>query len=657
MGRYGTMAEVEKKIWARFPDALIMGQELVQQNKAKGPACNGKAEYVLGKVLWTNGDYRLASEYLIKAGEHCLAAGESETAARSYLALGNVYYYQGYYDSAFRWFDASLGLFTSLGHKTGRIEVLHDLALMSHRKGDFASCIKYLFECERLKDESPEFVHYVGDFSGVNGYFVDTLYYREEIADELKNLDRFRAENNPTGVYQSHINLGIADKELGNHLQAARHFSTGCGIMSRVGDFPFWDLAGIEYRESGMRDSAFYFHYRAKREFPYATQIKIGYTYELLGNAHSYYGQTDSALWYLEKALEMNLAMNNRITVAGLHASLARLKMRKGNFQAAEQHLERGIRLANQVSVKHLSNLYKLAKEFYKLRNDPDSALLYSELYTGLSEQIDNTEKAMALIRFQAQFETSKRETELLAAHNKLSNQTLVLVSLTVLTLLLGGFLLLAYRQRQKIKQQNEKLSTAFIEQKALMQEIHHRVKNNLQYIVSLLNLRTQYLRDPQLIDHIEEIKTRIMTIGTIHERLYKSQGLEHIELKPFVEELIQNLFRALPARKEVTRQLEITPVSIDVERAISIGLIINELVTNAVKHALVRHESPHFRLQIGEQNNMLVMEIEDNGPGFVLDSSQDGFGHKLIQLLLRKMQGSISQKTKTCLHLVFKLN
>jgi two-component system response regulator len=127
--------------------------------------------------------------------------------------------------------------------------------------------------------------------------------------------------------------------------------------------------------------------------------------------------------------------------------------------------------------------------------------------------------------------------------------------------------------------------------------------------------------------------------------------------LKPFVEELIQNLFRALPARKEVTRQLEITPVSIDVERAISIGLIINELVTNAVKHALVRHESPHFRLQIGEQNNMLVMEIEDNGPGFVLDSSQDGFGHKLIQLLLRKMQGSIRQKTKTCLHLVFKLN
>ena len=174
-------------MWSDYPKAIAIAQEVAAKSNGQGSWCEGKALYALGKVLWVNGDYLESLRELEKGVKASLDAKDFETAARSFLVMANDYYFQGYYDSAGFFFNKAKDYFIQCRIKTGQMEVLHDMALMYHRKGDFSQSVKYLLELEKLKEEEPDFVHYVGDFKGLSSHFIDTLYYREEIRDE-KNL-------------------------------------------------------------------------------------------------------------------------------------------------------------------------------------------------------------------------------------------------------------------------------------------------------------------------------------------------------------------------------------------------------------------------------------------------------------------------------------
>ena len=269
---------MEDLIWSDYPKAISLATLGVQETQGKGSWCEGKARYALGKVLWVNGNYQESLRELEQGVRATLDAKDIETAARSFLVMANDYYFQGYYDSAGFFFNKAKDYFIQCKIKTGQIEVLHDMALMYHRKGDFSESMKYLLELEKLKEEEPDFVHYVGDFKGLSSHFIDTLYYREEIRDEKNLLTQFRKSGNQVGVYQSMINLGVAFKELGDHRTAAGYYAEGSKLMKKLGFYPFWYLAGNEFQLAGMKDSSFYYHYKAKAEFPRATQLKIAHS-------------------------------------------------------------------------------------------------------------------------------------------------------------------------------------------------------------------------------------------------------------------------------------------------------------------------------------------------------------------------------------------
>lgn len=200
------------------------------------------------------------------------------------------------------------------------------------------------------------------------------------------------------------------------------------------------------------------------------------------------------------------------------------------------------------------------------------------------------------------------------------------------------------YVQQRRIRRQNAQLNARNQEQRAMVQEIHHRVKNNLQYIVSLLNLQAQTQRNAELTAQIEEIRNRIMTMGVIHQRLYQGQDVYQVDVATFVQELVANLLSTFPTRAPLTKNVEITSLLVDVDTAIALGLLVNELVTNAMKHALVNHPSPLFTLTLKTDQDGLLLKVVDNGPGYRYGASTDGFGTKLIGLLLRKLKGTLQQ-------------
>ncbi|GIK43561.1 MAG: response regulator [Chloroflexi bacterium] len=199
-------------------------------------------------------------------------------------------------------------------------------------------------------------------------------------------------------------------------------------------------------------------------------------------------------------------------------------------------------------------------------------------------------------------------------------------------------------------KQAENQLRASLKEKEVLLKEIHHRVKNNLQIISSLLNLQSHYIDDPENRQIFRESQHRVRSMALIHEKLYRTDNLAQIDLGEYIRDLAFYLFRAYDAKsKEVSFCLEASPVYIGIDTAVPCGLIINELVTNALKHAFPNGNGGEIRisLQVTPQDQ-LTITIRDNGVGFPLStdlSQSKSLGLQLVNTLVSQLEGVITMQ------------
>jgi two-component sensor histidine kinase/tetratricopeptide (TPR) repeat protein len=193
----------------------------------------------------------------------------------------------------------------------------------------------------------------------------------------------------------------------------------------------------------------------------------------------------------------------------------------------------------------------------------------------------------------------------------------------------LGGILLLVvivgllynqYRVKQRnnraISSKNEVLEHLLEEKEWLLKEVHHRVKNNLQIVLSLLESQSAYLQDDALAA-IHDSQHRVQAMSLIHQKLYQSDNITTIDMDVYIPELVQYLQESFNIRKRIAFRLDIAPVQLDVAQAIPLGLILNEAITNAIKHAFTGMESGIVRVSLKQLNDDdFVLSIMDNGTG-----------------------------------------
>ena len=135
-------------------------------------------------------------------------------------------------------------------------------------------------------------------------------------------------------------------------------------------------------------------------------------------------------------------------------------------------------------------------------------------------------------------------------------------------------------------KKAAERITASLREKDALLREIHHRVKNNMQVVSSLLQLQANYVRDPKALASFEDCQERIRTMALIHEKLYRTEGLAQIDFKDYLESLIEMLLRAQSRGVKIRSELRVEPIALGIDTAIPLGLIANELISNSLKHA-----------------------------------------------------------------------
>ncbi|NJN33444.1 MAG: sensor histidine kinase [Saprospiraceae bacterium] len=186
-------------------------------------------------------------------------------------------------------------------------------------------------------------------------------------------------------------------------------------------------------------------------------------------------------------------------------------------------------------------------------------------------------------------------------------------------------------------------------EKDLLLREIHHRVKNNLQVISSLLKLQSQHIQDEQALDALREGRNRVTSIALIHQNLYKTHNMTNIDATNYIENLAASLFNSYKLNDKIIElKTEVAPVRLDVDIAIPLGLILNELISNALKHAFSDHLTGILDVKFSEEGDFFALKVQDNGVGFdqtKLATLEDSFGWQLVNLLADKLEGKIEVK------------
>jgi PAS domain S-box-containing protein len=197
-------------------------------------------------------------------------------------------------------------------------------------------------------------------------------------------------------------------------------------------------------------------------------------------------------------------------------------------------------------------------------------------------------------------------------------------------------------------KQAEEQIRASLQEKEVLLKEIHHRVKNNLQVVSSLLSLQSKEVQDAASLEVLRESQNRVKSMALIHEKLYQSQDLSQVNFADYVRDLTTHLFRTYRANAGVVtlRVIVSDEVRLGVDTAIPCGLIVNELVSNALKHAFPGGRAGEVRVELDrDERNELVLAVSDNGVSFPADMdfrTTGSLGLKLVATLVDQLKGSI---------------
>jgi two-component sensor histidine kinase len=333
-------------------------------------------------------------------------------------------------------------------------------------------------------------------------------------------------------------------------------------------------------------------------------------------------------------------------------------------FLRAKSFISEEKLITRRIILKDLSDVYVLNKNL-------DQALFYlneyqkkEELYTEQQNKnlINEQTVALNVARKEAELQKTKKITIEQELSISRKNKTIIVGVLITISLVLLTVVILYFNrlykkknielqlQKLKVENSNQELNSALFEKSLLMREIHHRVKNNLQLVMSLLNIQATDKENTSIEGFIEKGQSRIASMILIHENLYQKEDVSNIDFETYTVSLVQNIRNTFgDISDRITVIVNVKNVFFDIQTSIPIGLIINELVTNSFKHGFPDGRTGQITIlikQISESNYKLV--IQDTGIGFTNEKLENkSIGLELVTILVLQLKGKLNINSK----------
>lgn len=371
----------------------------------------------------------------------------------------------------------------------------------------------------------------------------------------------------------------------------------------------------------------------------------------------------DKAEDVLNKAIKINNENNAQNGLSYNYANLSNLYLAKNDYKKAKEYALKMLQIGNDLKRPHrVLNAYGHLSTINKEAMHYDSALYYQERKMQLNDSLTNLSKTEQIADFQTKYETVKKDAEISVLNREAELarfRTWVfvvgLVLLSFLALLLYNRYLLKKKTSDELRKknieienQNQAIQTALTEKETLLREIHHRVKNNLQIISSLLNIQSSNIDDPSVLSSIQEGQSRVQAMSLIHQNLYQSEHIKDVDIENYLKELVNYLSDMFTGgNQKIEVEVSAKDIQFDIDTAIPLGLIVNELVSNAYKYAFDKRDNGKIKIGIKAVNEVdYELHVDDDGEGLPKDfdpAKSKSLGLKLVKILSKQLRGKFS--------------
>ncbi|PUZ25764.1 hypothetical protein DCC81_15990 [Chitinophaga parva] len=326
-----------------------------------------------------------------------------------------------------------------------------------------------------------------------------------------------------------------------------------------------------------------------------------------------------------------------------------------------------------------LSKINRMQFTVDSARGNYIAAIQHFETSKNIDDSLFNDNKSKQIEELEISYQTEKKDKELqtkqknivqlvnknLLQDARLREANLIRNVIIISSLLLIALLYTGYRFKQRhniqlqvqqrvINSKNQRLEQVLAEQQKLLaqkewlvREIHHRVKNNLQIVISLLNVQAGFLNDPSAVEAIRESRERMQAIAIIHQKLYQPDSSTRINLRSYIQEMVIYLRSSFSGYEKISFQLDVEELNVDVSQAVPLGIIINEAITNSVKYAFPIHRKGRIVISVHQFNgDEVLLRIKDNGQGFPDDfdlKDNNSLGIQLMKLFAEQLEAALS--------------
>ncbi len=622
----------------------------------------------IGNLEFYRSNLSAAKKAFIKALALYQQSQNQKSSAGMAMNLAVLMERDGQYDSAISSYNKAMLMFEDLKDTSSISITLENIALAHKLKGNYDTALQIMNKVESiLASSTPSTSERWISFHFNKGQIhLTTDNYSEAINSALKSLRLSEQLENTRSINRGYAILNEIYIEMKDTTNLKKYIMLGRNFAQMVEDKSTLATLDIQlsnlFINQGNYDSAQYY---AKKGLEFAEEVNsksiLRIAYIALGNIAYLQKQFSKMIPILEKVISDFPSSEGKV-MSGVYHNLGAAYMGLGNLNKADEYLKQSLALAIEINGwDRLKETYETLSINSQKQGDYKNAFDYFKLYKQYEDSIFTETKTKQIAEIETQYETEKKDQSIAALEQEKEIQILqasrqqsqIYISLVGLGFVLIVAFVFYYQSRIKQKAnkalalKNVEIEEQNKEKEMLLKEIHHRVKNNLQIISSLLSMQTRTLSDSKTIDAMKESQSRVKTMALIHEKLYQYDNLARINMSEYMRQLSDFLSQTYRSEKSIKVIIESEGINLDIDTAVPLGLITNELLSNALKYAFEDMEQGEITIKLLKNTEgHYVLTISDTGKGLATDmdiENSKSLGLKLVRTLTRQINGNLS--------------
>jgi two-component system, sensor histidine kinase PdtaS len=528
-------------------------------------------------------------------------------------------------DSASFFFNKAMKGYLLVNNKKGQATTNFKLAWVYKKRGEFDKALEKDLAALKLMETSDDDQGICDALTRISDDLIKQNRLSEALDYAQQAIDIAQKNNLSSQFYNVNFNAG-------NVAMAAGHFQQSLNYYNKASDIGKNENIGL-IGEADLINSR--------------------------GNAFKKLGRYKEAMQEYKQTLDIGKKANYPMAVSAAIANLGEVNMLMGNYKEALGYQLETVRLQEKDSdVTNLIENYNLVSQIYQHLANYKSSLKYKEKAYSLRDSIISVKSDEAMSKMLTQYEAQKNEETIASQQNEILQQRKQQWLGAGVVLLLTGLLIFSFISYHHRNKNNRIIAAKNKENELLLKEIHHRVKNNLEVVSSLLALQSAQIEDPKTKEAMQEGQNRVRSIGIVHQKLYLGKNAGAIEMKDYFLNLSESILDSFGAEDRISMELAMEKLDVDIDTAVPLGLIVNELLTNTLKYAFPEGQTGNVRIKLERKiNGILHLEVSDNGIGKSGEIHGTGFGSQLLSLLTKQLSGKMREEIKNGTSTFFDFN